>query len=128
MGLKPRILLVYAAALALTCPLPSAQAQTPAAPAARLSEDARLARIFADDARREDALDPLDALYRGTRPDPALLAQLYTDTLDRRALASAEQSLRALRAVPNEALAVLRDAHDDAVRVSDREAGDRRRR
>ena len=28
-------------------------------------------------------------------PDPALLAQLYTDTLDRRALASAEQSLRA---------------------------------
>jgi len=64
--------------------------------AARLGEDERLARIFTDDARREDTLDPLDALYRGARVAPGTLRQLYTDALDRRLLASAEQSLRAL--------------------------------
>ncbi|WP_254514730.1 DUF885 family protein [Novosphingobium sp. G106] len=77
-------------------PPPAAARSLEASPDEQPSEDARLARLFADDARREDALDPLDALYRGARPDPAMLAQLYTDTLDDRLLASAEESLRAL--------------------------------
>lgn len=96
MGLKPALLPFLAMGLALSCPVPSVRAATAHPRPARLSEDARLARIFTDDARREDALDPLDALYRGVKPDPVVLAQLYTEALDRRILASAEQSLRAL--------------------------------
>jgi uncharacterized protein (DUF885 family) len=85
-----------AAALLIT-----AVACSPAPLAAQpaLAENARLERIFADDAAREDALQPLDALYRGVRIDPAVLAQLYTDGLDARVLASAQQSLRALEQV-----------------------------
>jgi uncharacterized protein (DUF885 family) len=86
------------AALAVLALTASASARAEAAPAAAAAagEEARLARIFTDDARREDTLDPLDALYRGVKVDPAMLAQVYTDALDRRVLASAEQSLRAL--------------------------------
>jgi uncharacterized protein (DUF885 family) len=81
--------------------LVAAVACSPAPLAAQpaLAENARLERIFADDAAREDALQPLDALYRGVRIDPAVLAQLYTDALDARVLASAQQSLRALEQV-----------------------------
>jgi uncharacterized protein (DUF885 family) len=67
-------------------------------PAAQ-SEDTRLARVFIDDARREDELDPVSALYRGEQPDPKALAQLYTDALDRRLLASTRQSLAELGAI-----------------------------
>jgi uncharacterized protein (DUF885 family) len=69
------------------------------APVPQGIDDARLTRIFADDVRRRDTLDPLDALYRGASVDPALLARLYTEALDRRKRASAEQSLRALAQV-----------------------------
>lgn len=91
MGLRLATLPILAAALAAAAP---AWAETPSP--ARLAEEARFERVFTDDARREDSLDPLDALYRGQRVDPAVLAQLYTDALDRRILASAQQSLRAL--------------------------------
>ena len=60
------------------------------------SEDARLAELFADDASREDLLDPVGRLYRGQRVSPEALAQLFTDALDRRLLVSSRQSLRAL--------------------------------
>ncbi len=60
------------------------------------TEDARLGQLFSDDARREDSLDPLNTLYRGEKIDPDLLAQLFTDALDRRTLASARQSLKGL--------------------------------
>ena len=92
-GLKLRVALLCCG-LAITAPALASEA--PPAHASRLGEEERLARIFADDAQREDRLDPLDALYRGARVDPAMLAQLYTDALDRRLLASTEQSLRAL--------------------------------
>ncbi len=59
-------------------------------------EFARLAEVFADDARREDALNPLATLYRGKSVDPATVAEIFTDQLDRRTLASAQLSLRAL--------------------------------
>jgi uncharacterized protein (DUF885 family) len=84
------------------------------------AEDAKLARIFADDARREDAFDPLDALYRGAPVDPAALAQLYTDALDQRMLASAQLSLRALAQVDRsrlgEAQRISYDVFQDAKR------------
>ena len=91
----PRIAILLAAGLAVAGlpPVPRAEA---APRAVHVSEDARLQRVFADDARREDLLDPLGALYRGGPVDPAVLAQLYTDRLDSQVLASAEQSLRAL--------------------------------
>ena len=60
------------------------------------SEDARLALLFAEDARREQEVDPLERLYRGEFPDPAVFSQMFTDELDRLALASARRSLQAL--------------------------------
>jgi uncharacterized protein (DUF885 family) len=59
-------------------------------------EAARLAQVFADDARRDDALNPLATLYRGKSIDPASIAEIFTDQLDRRTLSSAQLSLRAL--------------------------------
>jgi uncharacterized protein (DUF885 family) len=82
-------------ALAMLAPAPGRD-MARAAMLAPASEDARLARIFVEDAQREDQLDPLAALYRGRRADPATFAQTFTDALDRRRLASARQSLRAL--------------------------------
>ena len=100
MGLKISIANILAAGIVLAAATaPAMAAEHPVSAAASIDEHERLARIFADDARREDALDPLDALYRGGPVDPALLAQLYTDALDRRVLASTEQSLRALAQV-----------------------------
>jgi uncharacterized protein (DUF885 family) len=92
-----RASLTFLAAAGLMFGMP-AVAASPAASPSRI-DDARLTRIFADDVRRRDALDPLDALYRGVSVDPALLAQLYTEAFDRRMRASTEQSLRALAQV-----------------------------
>ena len=74
----------------------------PAAPSASarlVTEDSRLDEIFADDARREDLVDPLAALYRGKPVDPGSLSLIFTPRLDRRQLDSARQSLRALRRI-----------------------------
>jgi len=62
-------------------------------------EDEKLARLFADDEHRSDAVDPLDALYRGEEIAPGDLAQAFTDALDRRRLAAAKSSLRALERI-----------------------------
>ena len=68
-----------------------------AAPAAaQTGDEARLDRIYADDAAREGQLDPLASLYRGKKADAGALAQIFSDQLDRRRLASAQQSLNAL--------------------------------
>ena len=111
-----------AAVLASGLPAPVA-AQRAEAPAERIGEAAKLARIFADDAQREDTFDPLDALYRGARVDPAMLAQLYSNALDRRILASAEQSLRALEQVDRTRLnAAERISYDVFARAKREEA------
>jgi uncharacterized protein (DUF885 family) len=104
-GLKAALSLLASAEIALGAAGAPAWAQDARATASQPHE-ARLARIFADDTRREDVLDPLDALYRGAKVDPAMLAQLYTDALDRRILASAQQSLRALGQVDRSQLGV----------------------
>ncbi len=82
---------------------PAALAAPPPA-AATLREEARLSRLFAEDAAREDALDPLGALFRGDPVDAAALARLFTDTLDRETLASARTSQQALQAIDRERL------------------------
>jgi len=89
------------AALALATLVPGgAQAAATAAVAASLNPaEAQLARLLADDADREERLDPLAALNRGETIDPGSLALLFTDTLDRQRLAAARDSLRRLAAI-----------------------------
>ena len=102
MGLKRQILAGLAASVAglagWSAPIAFAAPASAAAPGEH-GEDARLARVFVDDGRREDELDPLNALYRGDKPNPRALAQLYTDALDRRLLASARRSLADLKTI-----------------------------
>jgi uncharacterized protein (DUF885 family) len=102
-----------------------ARAQTRAeTPVPANPDDAKLARLFADDATREDVLDPLGLLYRGKRADPAALAQLFSDTRDRRELASARQSLRALKAIIRERLSPERQiSYDVFLRAKQEQLG-----
>jgi hypothetical protein len=64
--------------------------------AAAASADAQVITLFADDARREDLLDPLGRMSRGERIDSAALALVFSDTLSRNRQASARASLAAL--------------------------------
>lgn len=86
-------------ALALSLLLASAPLAVPAAQARTVavqSEDDKLLALFAQDARREREFNPLQAIYRGERADPALVAQTFSETLERRQLAAVKQSLAAL--------------------------------
>lgn len=84
-------------------------------------DDQRLMALFADDARREDELDPLSTLYREGTVDAGLLTQLYTDALDRRSLASAKQSIAALRRIDRAALSPERQISYDIFALNKRE-------
>lgn len=84
-------------------------------------DDQRLMALFADDARREDELDPLSTLYRDGRVDAGLMAQLYTDALDRRSLASAKQSLAALKRIDRAALSPERQISYDIFALNKRD-------
>ncbi len=102
-----------------------ANAAKPAAPSAQVeSEDTRLNRIFAEDARREDLLDPLSALYRGRGADASVFAQSFTDALDRKRLASQQQSLRALSRVNRARLSPARQISYDVFRRAKQEQSD----
>ena len=98
MGAAPHSRVIALALAALLAGLPTAARVQAAAPAsaAEPSEDLQLARIFGDDAAREDQLDPLASLYRGKKADAGALSQLFSDALDRHRLASVRQTLRAL--------------------------------
>ena len=63
------------------------------------ADERRLARIFAKDAERQEALNPINSLYRGERVEPAVLAALYTDALDRRRLSAARRALQTLAGI-----------------------------
>ncbi len=115
-----RILLAGALTLCLTL-VPAPLLSAPARAAPSNAEDARLTTLFADDARRQDALDPLDMLFRGKFADPATLALLFTDTLDRRMLASARQSLRALQRIDRARLSPNRQLSYDVFLIDKRE-------
>ena len=89
-----------ALALALvTAPGLHAQSLTGPHAAPQRDEDARLALIFAQDARREEEIDPLERIYRGELADPHAFMRLLTDELDHLALASTRQSLNALAGI-----------------------------
>lgn len=63
---------------------------------APLTPSARLARLFAADARAEAAFHPLDNLARASRVEQEGLARLFTPEADRRQLAQARAALAAL--------------------------------
>jgi uncharacterized protein (DUF885 family) len=88
----------------------SARESTAPAPGA---DEVRLNEIFADDARREEVLNPLEQLYRGTLPEPAQFAALFSDELDRRTLASAQASLAALQRLDRSRLSAPRQLSYD---------------
>jgi uncharacterized protein (DUF885 family) len=119
---SPKFLRNSVAAMLMILAAPPALAR-PAATAARTaqSEPARLAQVFADDARRQDLLDPLSALYRGKPAKAATLALLYTDTLDRRQLASARQSLRMLSQINRRKLGPAAQISYDVFRLAKQE-------
>ena len=104
-----------AEAAARRAPRPAASALRPA------SEDERLMALFADDSRRSDALAPLDQLSRGEKVDPGALAQVFTDTLSRRRLASVRQSLGALARINRARLSPARQVSYDAFAYTKRE-------
>ncbi|MGN6358708.1 MAG: DUF885 domain-containing protein [Novosphingobium sp.] len=76
-------------------------------------EDAKLALIFAQDAKREDETDPLERLYRGELPDPDAFARLFTDELDQLALIAAQESLTSLARIDRARLTPARQLSYD---------------
>ena len=112
---------VLAVTLATASPAVAASSRAAAGrPAAAvrttISADARLMALFADDAQRERALDPLGALERGESTDPAALALVFSDTLSRRVMVSVRQSLEALAGIDRAALTLERQTSYDAFR------------
>ncbi|MDE2412560.1 MAG: DUF885 domain-containing protein [Sphingomonadales bacterium] len=104
------------AALLLTT-ASTASAEPPAATGrvvARGAENERLMALFRDDARREDALDPMAVIYRGGTPDPAMFRQIFTDAEVRAQRASVNRSLAALRRIDRRQLNEERQISYDA--------------
>ncbi|PLK25626.1 DUF885 family protein [Novosphingobium sp. TH158] len=77
------------------------------------SEDQKLMLLFAHDAKRDRQLNPLQAIYRGEAADPALVAQTFTDALDRRELAAVRLSLSALSRIDRRRLSPERQISFD---------------
>jgi uncharacterized protein (DUF885 family) len=111
-------LLVFAALLGPALPA-TAQVSAPVT-----GDEANLARIFAEEAARQDQLDPMAALYRGKKADAGALAQIFSDALDRRRLASARTSLRALARIDRAKLSVERQVSHDVFRLTMQEQAD----
>ncbi|MFC3174596.1 DUF885 domain-containing protein [Novosphingobium bradum] len=122
----PRAAIALAlAALALAgVPARAAMAPDPAPIAATASstatgpgesaEDRRLMALLADDARRSEALDPIDRIYRGEHVAPEVLAEVFSASLSRRQLASTRQSLGALARIDRRRLSPERQISHDA--------------
>ncbi|WP_236710550.1 DUF885 domain-containing protein [Novosphingobium barchaimii] len=87
------------AALPGTAALAAAPQIAAEAPSSAQTSASLLRDLFADDAAREEALDPLAALYRGDIGDVADLARIYTDALARDQLSSARRSRSTLTTI-----------------------------
>jgi uncharacterized protein (DUF885 family) len=108
-------------ALALALPGPIEAIASPVAVRSTASEAERLAKVFADDAAREDLLNPLAALYRGKKADVISLSQLFTATLDRRQRNSVQLSLRTLGRINRGKLSHDRQISFDVFRLAKQE-------
>ena len=114
MELRPSI--IAGLVLAASAIAPMAAIAAPASPpqvAGPVTDEARLGRLFADDARREELVDPIAGLYRGKPVDPAALAMVFTPHLDRRQLDSARQSLKMLQRIDRKQLSSERQLSYD---------------
>jgi uncharacterized protein (DUF885 family) len=78
------------------------------------SDDDRLMALLIDDDRREQALNPLDRLYRGERVAPETLALIFNDTLYRQRLRSVQQSLAGMARIQRDRLSPARQVSYDA--------------
>ena len=85
------------------------------------SENDRLDRLFEEDADRDDAVNPLNLLYRGEAVDPEAFSLLYTDTLARRQLASVKLSLSDLGQIDRARLSADRQLSYDVFAYEKRE-------
>ena len=111
MGLKSS-LAALAIALVAT-PALAERAPAPRSATTARSEDQRLMLLFAQDAKREQQLSPLQAIYRGEPADPTLVAQLFSESLDRKELASVRASLSALTRIDRRKLSPERQISYD---------------
>jgi len=89
-------------------------AAAPTAIAADSSDDQRLVALLADDARRSEALDPVDRIYRGEHVAPQALAEVFGASLSRKQLGSARQSLALLARIDRRRLTPERQVSYDA--------------
>ena len=114
MGLVKGILLM--AALLLNSVPAAAGDAALAAPAASAAStaDARLDKLFAEDAARELALDPLEGLTRGNKVEIAQFRAIFTEAPARKRLASVEASLAALAGIDRAALTAAHRISYDA--------------
>jgi len=81
-----------------------------------------LRTLFVEDAAREAGLDPLGALYRGEVQEPASIARIFTDALDRERLQSARNARQSLAAINRCALpADAQLSYDIFARLKDEE-------
>lgn len=98
-----------------------ALARVPAPARSAYPEDERLAQVFAQDASRQEQLDPLNALYRGEPVSPAALRRLFTDALDRDCLVATRRSLAALHQINRARLSPERQISYDVFALAKRE-------
>ncbi len=89
--------------------------------AADQDEDARLLALLRSDAQREEALDPVSAIYRADARSLATLRQLHTDQHLRAQRASVECSLKALGRIDRARLSPERQISYDAFVLTKRE-------
>jgi uncharacterized protein (DUF885 family) len=108
-------------ALLLIAAAPAPESGKAAPGAALTGQEARLDQLFADDARREEQLNPLERLYRGELPDPLEFRRLFTDELDRATLASAQASLAQLQRIDRAGLGDQRQLSYDVFAYDKRE-------
>ncbi|WP_296677812.1 DUF885 family protein [Novosphingobium sp.] len=99
--LKTGAITALGAALFITAcgPLNAQSSPVPAVTAALGTDDERLMGLFRDDARREDALDPMAVIYRGGTPSPTAFRQMFTDAQLHAQRGSVNESIAALRRI-----------------------------
>ncbi|MEY4952142.1 MAG: hypothetical protein RL299_566, partial [Pseudomonadota bacterium] len=123
MGLTPPLMLsrryFSAAALAVAgaATLPVRAAETAS------GEDARLMALFADVARKEDALDPLTAIYKGGAANIAAFRLLYTGAQVRARRSLVQSALAGLKRIDRRKLSPERQISYDVFLADQKQSG-----
>jgi uncharacterized protein (DUF885 family) len=115
-GARPGLRAALLPLILLCGSVPAFGLAAPAKPSAQsdAAEDRRLLALLADDARRSEALDPVDRIYRGDAVAPDALAEVFSAELSRKQLASVRQSLAALARIDRRRLSAERQLSYDA--------------